>query len=56
MRDFEPDWDYLIDAIADAYRLVQESLDQDRIDQACFWQDHLELLVDNLRRYLARTS
>ena len=52
---FEPDIDYVIDLIAFAYDSVTQALEQDDLDRAEYWQDYLELLVHNLRCYLART-
>lgn len=50
--NFQPDWDYLIDQIADAYVFVQESLDRDNIEQARFWEQQLSLLTYHLDQWM----
>ena len=48
MNNFQPDWDYLVDQIADAYVWVQQSLDNNNIEQARFWEQQLSLLTHHL--------
>jgi len=48
MLPFHPDWDYLIDSIADAYVFIQQALDEDNIELARFWQDQLSLMTHHL--------
>jgi len=48
MDHFEPDLDYVIDAIADAYVFVQEALDNNNIELAEFWQQELSILTHGL--------
>lgn len=49
---FEPDIEYVIDQIADAYIAVQQSLAADDIDLAVFWEQQLTLLVRGLAQYV----
>lgn len=49
---FEPDIDYVIDQIADAYLAIQVSLDNNDIDLAVFWEKQLTLLVSGLAQYV----
>ena len=48
MDDFSPDWDYLIDAIADAYVFIQQAVDEDNIELARFWERELNTLTYHL--------
>ena len=48
VMNFQPDWDYLIDSIADAYVFVQQALDQDDIEAARYWEQQLSLLTHHL--------
>ena len=50
--NFQPDWDYLIDQIADAYIFVQEALDRDDIDSARFWEHRLSVLTHHLDQWM----
>jgi hypothetical protein len=50
--NFQPDWDYLIDSIADAYVFVQVALDNDNIEQARFWEQQLSLLTYHLDQWM----
>ena len=50
--NFQPDWDYLIDQIADAYMSVHDALDRDDFEQARFWQDQLSLLTYHLDQWM----
>ena len=55
MEPFEPDLDYIVDLIADAYNNVGRAIESNELDRAEFWQAELESLVHGLRCYLART-
>ena len=52
MNNFQPDWDYLIDQIADAYVFVYESVEANEFDRARFWEDQLSLLTRHLDQWL----
>lgn len=52
MDHFQPDWDYLIDQIADAYVFVQQALDRDDFDNAHFWEHQLSLLTHHLDQWM----
>lgn len=54
-HDFEPDIDYIIDAIADAYISVQMALDDDNIELAEFWQQELSILTHGLDCWVEHT-
>jgi hypothetical protein len=56
MNNFQPDWDYLIDQIADAYVSVQQALDQDNFDQARFWEHQLSLLTRHLDLWIRESK
>ena len=56
MPAFQPDWDYLIDQIADAYVYVQQSLDDDNIEQARFWEHQLSLLTRHLDQWIRESK
>jgi len=56
MPAFQPDWDYLIDQIADAYVFVQQSLDDDNIEQARFWEHQLSLLTRHLDQWIRESK
>jgi hypothetical protein len=56
MPAFQPDWDYLIDQIADAYVSVQQALDQDDFDQARFWEHQLSLLTRHLDLWIRESK
>lgn len=55
MLDFEPDIDYVIELIADAYNSVVAAAEVNDFERAEYWQAELESLVHNLRCYLSRT-
>lgn len=56
MLHFEPDLDYVIDAIADAYVFVQEALDDNNIELAEFWQQELSILTHGLDCWVAQQT
>lgn len=56
MDHFQPDWDYLIDQIADAYCQVQHCLDQDRFELARFWEHQLSLLTYHLDQWVRESK
>lgn len=53
MDHFEPDLDYVIDQIADAYIFVQQALDDDNLALAEFWQQELSILIHGLDCWVA---
>lgn len=53
--DFEPDLDYVIDAIADAYDLVLRAVEANEFSRAEFWQAELELLTAGLDHWVAQS-
>ena len=52
--DFEPDLDYVVDCIADAYVFVQQALDDDNIELAEFWQRELSIMTHGLDCWVAQ--
>jgi hypothetical protein len=56
MDHFSPDWDYLIDQIADAYFQVQAALDEDNMELARFWDQQLSLLTYHLDQWVRESK
>ena len=54
MENFKPDLDFLVDQIADAYVFVNQSLDNDNIALAEYWQQQLSLLTAGLDAWVAQ--
>ena len=54
--DFEPDIDYIIGEIADAFIFVQDALDADNIELAEFWQRELSILTHGLECWCAQAK
>ena len=54
MNAFQPDLDYIVDQIADAYVAVITALEADNMPLAVFWQDQLELMTAGLDHYLSQ--
>ena len=54
METFKPDLDFLVDQIADAYVFVNQSLDNDNIALAEYWQQQLSLLTAGLDAWVAQ--
>jgi len=52
MDNFQPDWDYLIDQIADAYVLVYQCVEANEFELARFWEDQLSLMTRHLDQWL----
>ena len=52
MADFQPDLDYVIDMIADAYVAIGTALESGNLPLAQRHEAELTLLVDHLRRYV----
>ena len=49
---FDPDLDYVIDSIAEAYVFIRESLADNNIERAQFWEQQLTQLVQGLEQYV----
>ena len=52
---FEPDVEYIIGEIADAYINILEALQQDNLDRAHYWEQHLTDLVRGLERFTKKS-
>lgn len=47
----QPDIEYIVDQIAEAYLMVLEALETDHYSQAEFWMRELEVMVSYLRQW-----
>lgn len=56
MQPFQPDWDYLIDQIADAYVFVYESVEANEFERARFWEHQLSLLTRHLDQWIRESK
>lgn len=56
MTNFQPDWDYLIDQIADAYVSVYEAVEANEFDRARFWEHQLSLLTHHLDQWIRESK
>ena len=54
--DFEPDLDYVVDAIADAYAYVLLAVEDNKLERAWFWQCELERLTAGLDHWVAQSK
>ena len=45
------DLDYVIEQIADAYTFILDSLEENDLERAQFWEQQLSLLVHHLDKY-----
>jgi hypothetical protein len=54
MNNFRPDWDYLIEQIADAYVAVYDAVEANEFERARFWEDQLSLLTRHLDLWIRK--
>ena len=56
MSKFQPDLDYVVDQIADAYACVLLAVEANELERAWFWQEQLEKLTAGLDRWVTQSK
>jgi hypothetical protein len=56
MSKFQPDLDYVVDQIADAYACVLLAVEANELERAWFWQCELEKLTAGLDRWVTQSK